>query len=139
MAHFILDTDTLSLLQAGHPLISERAMKCPAGEMAITAITVDEQLRGWYTLVRRAKKPAQVAKAYDRLARSVSFLSRTVILPFPETAIMLFDKLRKAKLGVDGNDLRIAAIALDCNAIVVTRNLRDFKLIPDLRIEDWSQ
>jgi tRNA(fMet)-specific endonuclease VapC len=139
MVLFVLDTDTLSLLQGGHPRVSDRAKKCPAGEMAITAITVDEQLRGWYTLVRRAKKPAQVANAYDRLARSVSFLSRTVILPFPETAIMMFEKLRKAKLGVDGNDLRIAAIALDCNATVVTRNLRDFKLIPELRIEDWSQ
>lgn len=139
MSLFVLDSDTLSLLQAGHPQVSARAARRAMGELAISVITVDEQLRGWYTLVRRAKKPAQVAHAYDRLAQSVSFLSRTVILPFPESAITVFERLRKAKLGVDGNDLRIAAIALDRDATVVTRNVRDFELIPGLRIEDWSR
>jgi tRNA(fMet)-specific endonuclease VapC len=139
MSLYVLDTDTLSLLQSGHPAVSARAAKCVAGQLAISAITVEEQLRGWYTLLRRAKKPAQLANAYDRLARSVSFLSRTSIVPFPETAIAVFESLRKAKLGVDGNDLRIAAIVLDCNATVVTRNLRDFRLVPGLQIEDWTQ
>ena len=42
------------------------------------------------------------------------------------------------KLGVKANDLRIAAIALENSAIVVTRNRIDFERVPELRIENWA-
>ncbi len=43
--------------------------------------------------------------------------------------------LRKKRLR---QDLRIAMIALTQNAIVVTRNQRDFSQIPGLQIVEWS-
>ena len=36
-------------------------------------------------------------------------------------------------------DLRIACIVLAHNATLLTANLRDFRKIPDLRVEDWLQ
>jgi tRNA(fMet)-specific endonuclease VapC len=36
-------------------------------------------------------------------------------------------------------DLSIAAITLEYDGIVVTRNRRDFEQVPDLEIQDWSQ
>ena len=50
-----------------------------------------------------------------------------------------FDALRQQKLNIRSNDLRIAAVALENNATVVTRNFQDFKQVPGLIIEDWSQ
>jgi predicted nucleic acid-binding protein len=35
-------------------------------------------------------------------------------------------------------DLRIASVALVSNATLLTRNLRDFRHVPDLAVEDWT-
>ncbi len=49
-----------------------------------------------------------------------------------------YQKLVKQKLNVGKMDLRIAAIALDQNAVVVSRNMRDFQRVPGLVVEDWT-
>jgi tRNA(fMet)-specific endonuclease VapC len=49
-----------------------------------------------------------------------------------------FESLIGAKLNVKHNDLRIAAVAKDIGATVVTRNRRDFGRVPGLMIEDWA-
>jgi tRNA(fMet)-specific endonuclease VapC len=90
-------------------------------------------------MVRKAKNRQQLARAYDRLATSVSLLAGLRILRYSETAIDRFHDLSKAKLHVRANDLRIAAIALEHHATVVTRNVRDFAVVPGLTVEDWTR
>jgi len=136
---FVLDSDTLSLFQSGHQQIVARTGACPYGPVAVTVITVEEQLRGWFTLVRRAKGKSQVAFAYEQLRQSVSNLSRMIILPLTVSALDRFEKFLASKIRVGTGDLRIAAIALEHQAIVVTRNIRDFIAVPGLTTEDWSK
>jgi tRNA(fMet)-specific endonuclease VapC len=128
----------MSLAEKGHLVVCHKLTFHPRSHLATTAITVDEQLTGWYTLLRRAKTDVQIPDAYQRLVDTVSFPSKFTFLSFTLSAIHRFDDLKKKKLGVAGKDLRIAAIAIEHNAIVVTRNLRDFKRVAGLVVEDWS-
>jgi tRNA(fMet)-specific endonuclease VapC len=135
---YVLDTDILTLYQLGDSSVCRRVAEHPSDELTVTIITVEEQLSSWYTLVRRAKRRDELARVYERFADNVRFLSQLQILSFREAAIARFEELNRMKLGVRAMDLRIAAIALDCGATVVTRNRRDFDCVPDLQVEDWS-
>jgi tRNA(fMet)-specific endonuclease VapC len=139
MSLHVLDTDTLSLLQDGQPAVLARLAAHPPDELAVSVISVEEQLSGWYRQLRKAKEPNELAKVYDRLTAAVRALSRLPILSFSEAAIHRARGLQKAKLNVRKLDLCIAAIALEAQAIVVTCNVRDFKRVPGLVVEDWSK
>jgi tRNA(fMet)-specific endonuclease VapC len=139
MAQYILDTDTVSLLQSGDPVVLARVGAHPPADIVTTAITVEEQLSGWYTYLRRATRPNDIELAYTRLIQAVANLATLPLLTYTVAAIARFEALRKLKLNVGKNDLRIAAIALEAGAVVVTRNVRDFGRVPGLVIEDWSQ
>jgi tRNA(fMet)-specific endonuclease VapC len=139
MSLHVLDTDTLSLLQERNAAILVRVAACAPDDLAITVVTVEEQLSGWYRRLRRAKKPEELAKVYDRLTAAVRSLSRLPILSFSEAAIRRAKALQASRLNVRKMDVCIAAIALEHQAIVVTRNVRDFQRVPNLVVEDWSK
>jgi tRNA(fMet)-specific endonuclease VapC len=138
MSLFVLDSDILDLYQTGHAIVRARLHSHPMGELATTVITVEEHLSGWYTLLRRVKDAERLARAYQRLADSVVFLARFRILSFTEMAIDRYEELKRLKLGTRKMDLRIAAITLVHGGTLVTRNVRDFRDIPSLVIQDWS-
>ncbi|MDX1948802.1 MAG: type II toxin-antitoxin system VapC family toxin [Pirellulaceae bacterium] len=119
MSLFALDSDIISLLKKGDAVVASRISSHPSSEIAVPVIVVEEALSGWYSMIRKAKTPRQLALRYDELANAVSFLSGIRVLPFSEAAIARFHDLLKAKFNVRANDLRIAAIALEHNATVL--------------------
>ncbi|MBL8825146.1 MAG: type II toxin-antitoxin system VapC family toxin [Planctomycetia bacterium] len=135
---YLLDTDTLTLLADGHPRVKHHVKQHSPTDLCISVISVEEQLTGWYSEIRRAKTKSDVAEAYLHLQHTTHFLGRINIMPYTEKAIDRWNDLRKAKLNVGSMDLKIAAIALEHQAVVVTRNLRDFKRVTGLELEDWS-
>ena len=138
MSLLVLDTGILSLYRRGQPLIVQRMFQQSLNTLATTAITVEEQLTGWYTLLRKQKSREQLARAYRNLVDTIVELNQFRLLSFTEEAIDRFETLRSQKLGVRANDLRIAAIALVNGATVVTRNVADFGRVPDLIVENWA-
>lgn len=138
MSVCVLDTDVLTLYYRGDPGVVRGVNEQAFTDLAISVITVDEQLTGWYTLTRRARRPEEIARAYARLGEAVVRLAKWPILPYTEAAIARVAHLKSLRLNVSLMDLRIAAIALEHGAVVITRNQRDFGRVPGLGIKDWS-
>lgn len=135
---FVLDTDMLTLLEEAHPVVSNKVNSVSPDELAVTVATVEEKLAGWYTLIRRAKKPEQFIHAYHRLAGAINLLKPLRVLEVSQSAFDRYQSLKAQKLGVGKMDLLIAAITLDANATLATRNRADFSKLPGLQWVDWS-
>src|SRR5436305_14387003 len=98
---YVLDTDTLSLYQWGHPIVTQRVSSQPATDLAVTVITVQEQMDGWRAALARANTPAALADWYARLAHALlPSWAQFTVLPFPEPAILRFQQPVAMRLNV---------------------------------------
>jgi tRNA(fMet)-specific endonuclease VapC len=79
-----------------------------------------------------------VARGYTLLLETLNGFSKAPVLPFDTKAIAMFDEMRKQKVRVATMYLRIAAIAMSNNLVLLTRNIGDFSKVPGLAIEDWT-
>jgi tRNA(fMet)-specific endonuclease VapC len=80
--------------------------------VGITAITVEEQMRGWLAEINRLRDLRKQVAVYERLAKLVELLKSWEVVPFD-------------------------ARALVHNALLLAANLRDFRRVPGLRVESW--
>lgn len=87
MSLYVLDTDHLSLHQYGHDEVTARIEAMPAEQLAMTIITIEEQLRAWYTQVRRARSAESLARAYQGLFEVAETSKIARILPFTRQAV----------------------------------------------------
>ncbi|QLE59854.1 type II toxin-antitoxin system VapC family toxin [Nostoc sp. TCL26-01] len=138
MTKWVLDTDHVSLIQRGHPVVVSKVSAVNPAEIAVTVITIVEQMYGRLDVINRAKSKQELVTAYALLKETFNLLSQANILDFNGAAFDTCNELLKQKIRVGTQDLRIAAIALSLNATIVTRNFKDFQKIPNLKIVDWS-
>jgi tRNA(fMet)-specific endonuclease VapC len=138
MSTYVFDTDVLTLYEHGDLNVIRQVFAHAADDLATSVITVQEVLEGRLGYVRRQTRADRIAHGYDELAGSIPFLACFSLLPYRASTMALFQQLRALKLNVGPNDLRIAAIALEHGAIVVTRNLRDFGRVPGVAAENWA-
>jgi tRNA(fMet)-specific endonuclease VapC len=138
MSLYVLDTDHLTLLRKGQADVVARLAAIPPTDVAITIISIEEQFRGWFTQVRKARDAPELARAYQGLFDVIDMTRKLPVLPFSRAAVDRYLELRKSLRRLGKQDLAIAAVALDVQATVVTRNRQDFEQVPNLRVEDWS-
>jgi tRNA(fMet)-specific endonuclease VapC len=138
----VLDTDHLSVLQwreqpACDALLTRLDQLTPH-DIATTIVSFHEQVQGWLAYLGRARKPAQIVRAYEKLeALWRSFLKMNV-LSFDNDAQLCFNDLRSQCPRLQTLDLRIASIAVVHNATLLSRNVRDFRRVPLLTVADWT-
>ena len=135
---FLLDTDHVSLDQRGHPIVRARVQAAGPAQVAVSIITVEEQMRGWLAAIRATTTPQARAIAYQRLRMAVEYFASFAIIDYTVKVEALVSDMRKQGIRIGTQDLRIAAIAIVHGTILVTRNVRDFAQVPGLVIEDWS-
>lgn len=135
---YLLDTDTFSLLVRGSIMVRTRLATVAPSDVVLSVVTIEEQISGRIAFIRQAKDRANIVLGYNYLTQTTEALKILPIVSFSDGAYDHFERLKAAKLNVGGNDLRIAAIALDLGITVVTRNTRDFGRVPNLNIENWA-
>jgi tRNA(fMet)-specific endonuclease VapC len=143
MMIYILDTDLFSLsLLPDSPeykrMEARAAQLLPEDKVVTTVVTYEEQTRGWLAYAAKSQELQHQVNAYERLKRHLLNYLQWEVLDFDWPAANEFARLR-GKVRIGTLDLKIAAIALSRSAVVVSRNLKDFRKVPELRVEDWSQ
>ena len=104
-----------------------------------TIVCLEEQLRGLLALIRSVKDTRYEIPYYLRLQSFIADTSNWDVLPLGEPAVDRFFQLKKAGVQIGTMDLKIASIALVEGGLLLSRNLRDFQKIPELKVEDWLQ
>ncbi len=138
MTLYVLDTDSVTFQQAGRETVIQHLKAVPAQSVCTTIVTLYEQMRGRLAVINRIKKKNDLVYAYAKLQATLRYFSIINVLPFTSEAAHHLAKLKADKVRIGTQDLRIAAIVLSVNGILITSNRRDFDKIPGLVIEDWN-
>ncbi|WP_009632837.1 type II toxin-antitoxin system VapC family toxin [Synechocystis sp. PCC 7509] len=65
-------------------------------------------------------------------------LSEFQIIQYNAYACIIYESLKAQRIKIGTQDLRIASTVLAYNGVLVTRNMQDFKKVPNLKVEDWT-
>ncbi len=139
---YLFDTDHISFLQrrsgAEYINLAARIATHSPNDFAFSIISLDEQVLGANAFINRARASADTIRGYTILQEILQAFSVAPVLPFDAKAAVIFDQLRGQRVRIATMDLRIASITLSRNLVLLTRNNRDFRQVPDLVMEDWT-
>ncbi len=137
----ILDTDHLSILQQedqpSYNRLRARLAEHPEEPIAVTIISFQEQIQGWMAYLNQARTASGIILAYEKLVGVLRYFSKATVIPFNQAAQVELERLRKQGVRIGTLDLRIASIALAERCVLVSGNLKDFRKVPGLNVEDW--
>lgn len=129
---YLLDTDVcVELLRRRQPAPAARFARIPAGEAALSVVTVLELTFG----ALKSARPEQNLAAVRALADGLPVLALEAAVADAYGRVRL--ELEKAGARIGANDLLIAAQALHQGVTLVTNNQREFSRVPGLRVENW--
>jgi len=130
---YLLDTNIcIFAIKKRYPLLLEK-IKRNISEIHISSLTIAEMEYG----VSNSRYPER-----NRLAL-MEFISPFTILPFEESDAIpygiLKTQLKKSGRIIGPIDMLLSGQAIANQLTLVTNNTKEFRRVPDLKIEDWTQ
>ncbi|MBN1273538.1 MAG: type II toxin-antitoxin system VapC family toxin [Candidatus Aminicenantes bacterium] len=133
---YLFDTDILSNIVKKKPssILVEKLQHLSKTVQFTTSINIGEIYFGAY----RSPRKTIILKAFrEKVFPNVNILS------FDSESGRVFGllkaELEKTGIGCSEPDLRIASIAIQHQLFLITGNIKHFKLIPGLKIENWLE
>jgi tRNA(fMet)-specific endonuclease VapC len=136
----ILDTNHYSEIELGSRCGERLRSRLAETDEAtfITVVVAEESMRGWLQEIRRHQDGHRLEDAYMRFQDALEDFEGWNILPWNSGAAAVFRDLKSVHhVRIGTMDLRIASIALAYDATLLSRNLVDFRQVPNLRVENW--
>lgn len=137
----LLDMDMMTTLHAPPSPTRDRLVRrleaadAAGEEVVVSVVSFEEQMRGWMSVISRARDAAGQVPAYGHLRRLLDQYHEMRVLDFDAAAAAQFQPLRAAHRRANTMDLKIAAVAIAHDAILLSGNARDFAAIAGLRFE----
>lgn len=134
MSKILLDTDTCIYIINHKPTNVKNKFECyKIGDIAISCITLSELVLA----IEKSRYKEQNIKALQ------NFIAPLEVLDFGYEQSLVYGKLRanleKSKNLIGSMDMLIASHALSLDMILVTNNEKDFKKVPNLKIQNWTK
>jgi tRNA(fMet)-specific endonuclease VapC len=131
MLKYLLDTNIVIYVLKRRPVEVLKVFNTNASRMAISSITLSELIYG-------AEKSPNVDQNLEAIEE---FISHLEVLPYGPKASQHYGQIkaaleRKGEI-IGENDIHIAAHAISEGLILVTNNLREFKRVTNLALENW--
>jgi tRNA(fMet)-specific endonuclease VapC len=133
MLKYLLDTNIVIYVLKRRPAEVLKVFNTNASRMAISSITLSELIYG-------AEKSPNVDQNLEAIEEFISHLD---VLPYDSKASQHYGQIKAAleKKGeiIGENDIHIAAHAISQGLTLVTNNLREFKRVTNLALENWVE
>ena len=131
MLKYILGTNIAIYVIKRRPPEALATFNLHAGQLCISSITLAELLHG----VEKSTRPDQ------NLRQVEDFISRLSVLEYDNKAAAHYGEIRavleRKGTAIGVNDLHIAGHARSEGLTLVTNNLKEFKRVEGLRLENW--
>ncbi len=130
---YLLDTNAwASYLNRRDASVANRVEQVGSADVRLCSVVKAELYYGAHKSPRREANLALLTRLFSRFPS----------LPFDDRAAEYYGRIR-SQLETKGtpigpNDLMIASTALAHDLILVTHNVREFRRVDTLRIEDWE-
>ena len=131
MIKYLLDTNVVIYVLKRRPIKVLEIFNKNTNRMAISSITLSELIYG-------AEKSIKIDKNLEAIE---DFISHLEVLSYDTKASQHYGQIKaglekKGKI-IGENDIHIAAHAIGQGLILVTNNLKEFKRVPNLALENW--